>query len=682
MRVEYTLQYDNGEPPVSGVWNERWANLESLVRQERPLEVGGMLVAPRQVLTADPMMDPRFIKSIAVRVGQQVVPAKFVGYGTDQPGAFLELSAPLPQAKPLAFDADKPGPYRTVTYQQTHGIWTVTVGSLSSDVSSAADGRTFRPAPAYCLITDKLGAPVGATMKDGLPLDDSWKGSPLQWPAMAQAEMAKMLADLDKQVAGSLPRVNLGFRSPRKQAGVSPSRYGGTDEPTEQNLAGVMLDERTILVPANLEPKTTARLERIMVYPAGGEPIPAKFVCTLADYGGFIATLDAPLPGKATLAADADLTALRNKLLLTADVRVQGEKRTVYFGHDRIALLAIGWKGNLYPGIRGPDTMFYFTPQGQLLILPIAHREGVSVRDRYRLGGEIIDTPATVLGPVLREPTKHADASNAPLTEADESRLAWLGVELQPLDKELARANKVSDLTQDGQTGALVSYVYPGSPADKSGIKPGYVLLRVTIEGEPKPLDVRLEESPYGRQPFPWERLDQLPEQYYDQVPQPWPSPENTLTRTLTDAGFGKKFQAEFFFDGKTLTKDFQVEQSPAYYETAQRYKSDLGITVRDLTYELRRYFQKTQDDPGVIVSKVEPGSKASVAGIKPYEMIVSVNDTPVRNVKDFERLANASGELRLSVSRMTKGRVVKITASATTQNAATRPASTQPAEE
>ena len=67
----------------------------------------------------------------------------------------------------------------------------------------------------------------------------------------------------------------------------------------------------------------------------------------------------------------------------------------------------------------------------------------------------------------------HIDPSNVPLTEQEESRLAWVGVELQPLNKELARANNVSKLTRDGQIGALVSYVYPGSPAEKAGVEVG-----------------------------------------------------------------------------------------------------------------------------------------------------------------------------------------------------------------
>jgi len=84
-------------------------------------------------------------------------------------------------------------------------------------------------------------------------------------------------------------------------------------------------------------------------------------------------------------------------------------------------------------------------------------------------------------------------------------------------------------------------------------------------------------------------------------------------------------------------------------------------VTVRDLTYEVRRYFQREATDPGVIVSKIEPGSRASVAGVRPYEIITHVNDKPVMTAKDFELLTKDQKELRLSVKRMLRGRVIKL---------------------
>jgi hypothetical protein len=190
----------------------------------------------------------------------------------------------------------------------------------------------------------------------------------------------------------------------------------------------------------------------------------------------------------------------------------------------------------------------------------------------------------------------------------------------------------------------------------------GWVLLRITAEGEPKPIEITIETDRYADQPFPWDRLSEAPESVFDRIPTPWPSVETTLVRTLTDLGMGKKYAATFAHDGKIESKEFTVSQGPISYDSAPKYKhGPLGLTVRDMTYEVRRYMQKKDDEPGVVVSKIEMGSKASVAGLKPYEVITHVNDQEVKNVGDFERLAKDQAEFRLGVKRMTAGRIVKV---------------------
>ena len=64
---------------------------------------------------------------------------------------------------------------------------------------------------------------------------------------------------------------------------------------------------------------------------------------------------------------------------------------------------------------------------------------------------------------------------------------------------------------------------------------------------------------------------------------------------------------------------------------------------------------------PGVVVSRLEPGGKASVAGIKPYEIVTHVNDEPVPDVAAFQKLCERGSELRLSIKRMAKGRIVTL---------------------
>jgi S1-C subfamily serine protease len=61
------------------------------------------------------------------------------------------------------------------------------------------------------------------------------------------------------------------------------------------------------------------------------------------------------------------------------------------------------------------------------------------------------------------------------------------------------------------------------------------------------------------------------------------------------------------------------------------------------------------------VVSKIEPGSKTSVSGIKPYEVITHVNDKPIMTAAEFGAALEGQNDLRLSIKRMNRGRVVKI---------------------
>jgi len=684
VRVEYTLRYDKGDEPRSpGLVHGGGRGCRmpfvmvagSLIMQERPLELEGFLVSPTQVVTTDLMIHPRFIEGVAVRQGDEVVKARVASYPKGQNAVILELEHPLKGGKPLVFNAKAKPPYLAITYEESDGTWTIDVKGYAPGVAVDEKGRRFASAPLQSLIADEAGTPVALAMNERFDSADNPAGSPLAWPACTADEMAGIMADLEKRCHQGLVRVTLYFRSPKKEAGGRYRGHPDEESATENHVIGIVLDGGRILVLADLKPKVTARLEKIVVHPAAGEPVEAKFAGSLLDYGCFLATPEKPLAGALALSAMPILDA-RFLALPAPEIRLQGENRVAYYDHRRLIDYEIGWRRQVYPVLAAEKDVFLFDPQGALLAAPVAQREKVSAVERDGSRENVRLTPVAYLRTVLEDLAKSVDPQNAPLSEADEQRLAWLGVELQALNRDLARENKVAELTRDGETGAVVSYVYPESPAAKAGIEAGWILLRLRAEGQPKPLEVELGEDEADRGPFPWDRLDEVQEQYLDRIPHPWPSAENAFTRALTDVGFGKKVQAEFFHDGKLVTKDFVVTASPPYYGSAPRYKAaSLGLTVRDLTYEVRRYFQKTPEDPGVIISKIEPGSKASVAGFKPYEMITHVNDKPILNVGDFEKAIPKEGEIRLSVKRMNQGRVVKINMSAPTPAPAEAPA-------
>lgn len=662
-QVEFTLQHDRGTAPrvfhlqrLPESSEPYEVPGEDIVKEERPYEQAGFLLTPNRVLTPDFPLHPRFVKGIAVRFRGEAVEAKPVAYLKDSPGTILELARPLSGAQPLAFDASKKGPYLAVGYAFGNGTWRTFVQGVPPTVVLRETGDPYSPAPAPSVITDKTGVPVGVCLSGALPLDDSWKGSPEKASAVSAEEMAAALARVEKAAADCLVRVNLIFRSPKSKA----ARTRGLGEPaTEINTIGMIANPATVLVLADLPARQTALLDKVRIYGANGEPVPARFAGTLKDYEALLVTAEKPLPGPAVLSVE-DMQKLLGRLLIGAEVYVQGENRICYISPRRIVSLGIGWKKQIRPNLVGEEANQYlFDLEGKLLAIPLGHREKVGEREEWRERQAAL-LPCHYLAEVLADPAKHFDPANVPLSEEEENRLAWLGVVLQPLNQELARAQGVSEQTQDGSTGAMISYVYPDSPAAKAGVEAGWILLRLHVEDRATPIEVVAEEG--GLQNFPWERLDQIDDQIFERYPTPWPPEENQFTRNLTDLGFGKRFTADFAHEGKLVKKEFEVTRAPPNYESAPRFKSEaMGVTVRDLTFEVRRYFQKRPEDPGVIVSKIEPGGKASVAGLKTYEVITHVNDQPVRNVKEFEKLVEGQAELKLAVTRMMKGRVVKV---------------------
>ncbi|MBN1941835.1 MAG: PDZ domain-containing protein [Phycisphaerae bacterium] len=674
--VEYNLRYDKGEEPYVAGWlpnaNPSGQFLGELVEQERPLLVPGVLISATEVLTLDPMIHPRFLESTKVRFGEELLAAKPAKYAQkDQYAMILRLAAPFQTARPLAFDAQAEGPYFGVVMRMNNARWSQIIKPFSPEVITAERYKPFFLTPPACVFVSSDGAPVGVNANTHIFLDAEWKGSPGKlWSFLSAERLAEMLDTLKGRADKGVFRVTLGFRSPKKEQNRLAFQYDEAPV-TEMQVVGLGVDPKTVLVLTNLHPKTTARLERVRVHVPGAKSVNASFTHTLKDYGAFVASLEKPLSGRVVLSAE-NILDYEDCLLPAVELRIQGEKRVAYYQHRRIGGYTLGWRSQVYPKLHGPEeNLFLFDENGELIALPIAHRSKVR-QDRHDESSPRL-TAAMYLRDVLAKLEDNVDVSNVPLSEAEESRLAWLGLVLQPLNPELARVNKVSDLTRNGESGALISYVYPDSPAARAGLQPGDILLRLHVEGEPRPVEIEVERAGQSWFPMLWQKYDEIPEQLFDRIPRPWPPAENHFTRTLTDLGFGKKFTAEYFRGGKVHKENFTVTQSPPHYDTAEKYKSKpLGMTVRDLTYELRQYFRRPAGEPGVIISKVEPGSKASVAGLRPYEIITHVNDKPVMDVKEFKALTKSPGELRFEVKRWTRGRVAK-----TTLNA---PAATQPA--
>ncbi len=670
VHVEVALRYDEGQAPTS--LGKGRGDYSGLVAEERPLEEAGIVLAPDRVLVVDPQIHPRFVSSVTVVFGGQRVGAKPIAWAADEDGAILALDSPLSGVKPLAFDASAKPPYRAVYHGKAEGAWTTVVGAAMQRVDVADDGRVTSDSWSPAILVDKAGTPVGATVGEAVAVEGPWKGSPLSWPLVTAEEHERLLQRTEAQANAALLRVHLRLRSPKAEGGSgNPYRFFSRHDDDEQGSAterdpmGVLVDAKRILVLDSLDAKTTGRLEAIEVHLAGGETVPAKFVSSYRHYGAFLAETERPIEGVLTLST-TPLPSLRERLLLVARVDIQGERRVLYCSHVRVSSFEEGWRRQRVPDF-GDSVAHHvlFDRDGALLAVPIERR--LPDRERRWRRDEAILLPAEYLAPLLADPVANADPTIVPVAAEREDRIAWLGVESQRLDRDLARVNGVSHLTRDGQSGALVSYVYPGSPAEKAGIQPGVVLLRIHSPDRPKPIEVAASEDPYSAyRGFLDSQDDEGESRFGDAMPGffPWPSAENEVNRALTEIGFGRPFTLEYAANGEVKKAEMKVEEGPVHFEAAPLFKSEaLGVTVKDLTYEVRRYYQVEANAPGVIVSKTESGERAAVAGLRRLDMVLRVNDKPVASAAEFSKAVADGGEIRLAVKDRLKERVVKIAA-------------------
>ena len=112
-------------------------------------------------------------------------------------------------------------------------------------------------------------------------------------------------------------------------------------------------------------------------------------------------------------------------------------------------------------------------------------------------------------------------------------------------------------------------------------------------------------------------------------------------------------------------------EDGPAYYGNADEAKFETaGLNVKALTFETRAYYKIPDDKSALIVSRVVAGSRASIAGLRPYDLILEVNDQSVTTPDAFAEQAKTGGTLRLLTRRMSQTRIVTLGVGASDESA------------
>ncbi|HNI62986.1 MAG TPA: DegQ family serine endoprotease, partial [Agitococcus sp.] len=174
----------------------------------------------------------------------------------------------------------------------------------------------------------------------------------------------------------------------------------------------------------------------------------------------------------------------------------------------------------------------------------------------------------------------------------------YLGVVIQDIDRDLAEAYGLAK-----PAGALVAKVLPDTPAEKSGLKEGDVI--IAFNGQ----DIGLSSE---------------------------------LPQMIGRAKVGKKVPLTLLRDGKKMDIPFEVASLPddedeSPEKAAEPDLNSLGVGLRNLNDQ-----EKTQLklEGGVLVLRLADDGAAADAGLRANDVIVRLNNQTIKDTQEFIKIA------------------------------------------
>ena len=246
-------------------------------------------------------------------------------------------------------------------------------------------------------------------------------------------------------------------------------------------------------------------------------------------------------------------------------------------------------------------------PYDDFLQTDASINRGNSGGPMFNMNGEVIGINTAIYSPSggsigigFAIPSNLARPVVEQLRDFGHVRRGWLGVNIQSVTDEIAES-----LGLDKPRGALIASVRDGGPAQVAGIQPGDVVL--TFDGK-EVTDMR--------------RLPRI-------------VAETPIDKAVKVTVWRKR--KEHTFDvkvGELKEEDQQAALAPSKQQQPAELPGTvktLGLSLANLTPELRERFSLAEDSAGVVVVEVAPDSAASEKGMRAGDVIVEVAQEEVK---------------------------------------------------